>query len=100
MPSEGKISLTVLLFVKEGEEETFDEYESAVLPLMANHKGKLLYRLRPDRKSYLNESADYPYEIHLIEFESKQDYENYLSDPERSKFDQLREKSLLKAVVL
>jgi uncharacterized protein (DUF1330 family) len=100
MAGEGKISITVLLFVREGEEKAFDEYESAVLPLLASHHGKLLYRLRPNRKNYLNESAEYPYEIHLLEFESRQDYENYFDDPEREKHTQLREKSVLKAIVI
>jgi uncharacterized protein (DUF1330 family) len=100
MTSESKISLTVLLFVKEDEEKAFDEYESAVLPLLANHHGKLLYRIRMERKNYLNESAEYPYEIHLIEFDSKQDYDDYLSDPEREKYKSLREQSVLKTIVI
>ena len=43
--------LTQLIYVREGHEATFSEFEDIVLPLLARHRGELLLRLRPGRES-------------------------------------------------
>lgn len=38
---------TQIIFVKEGKQDVFNEFEGQVLPLLKRHKGELLYRIRP-----------------------------------------------------
>jgi uncharacterized protein (DUF1330 family) len=52
----------------------FQSYEELVLPLLAEHGGRLERRLR---------STDETTEIHLVAFESEDGYRAYLDDPAR-----------------
>ena len=91
-----KYFITLLLFINEGEEETFEQYESNVLPLLKNYNGELIYRIRPDKENYLPRPEECPHEIHLISFNSKKDFENYMNCKEREEFYLLRERSIQK----
>lgn len=64
-----KLFITLLQFIKEGEEQTFNEYEDAVLPLLENY-GELLYRIKSDKINFTGNKNDCPDEIHLLSFES------------------------------
>ena len=55
--------------------ESFQRYEEAVLPLLADHHGRLDRRLR---------SADGRTEVHLVSFPSADHFESYRSDPRRA----------------
>jgi hypothetical protein len=55
--------------------ESFQRYEAAVLPLLADHQGHLDRRLR---------SADERTEVHLVSFPSAEHFENYRNDPRRA----------------
>jgi len=96
----GKFFITIILFVKEGEEKTFEEYESKVLPLLKNYNGELIYRIRPEKGSYASVTEECPHEIHLISFNTKKDYEKYMASKERNNFLPLGEKALRKAVLI
>ncbi len=58
------IYLTILLFVKEGKEGVFEEYEGAVLPLMKDFGGEILYRIRPEKSNYIAAQKEVPFEVH------------------------------------
>ena len=60
--------------------ESFREYESGVLPLLAAHGGSLQRRLR---------SADARTEVHLVWFPSDEAFLAYRSDPRRATFQPL-----------
>jgi antibiotic biosynthesis monooxygenase (ABM) superfamily enzyme len=92
--------LTLLIFVKPGEEETFQAYEDKVLPLLQHYKGELLYRIRPDTKSIIHATEEQPYEIHLIRFASKTDFEHYKQDKERNIYSPLFRQSVTKVILL
>jgi uncharacterized protein (DUF1330 family) len=62
----------------------FEQYEAAVLPLLARHGGSLLQRVR---------SLDAVFELHLIEFDSEAGFESYRSDPQREATRVLFERS-------
>ena len=51
-------------------------YESAVLPLLSEHGGKLLSAFVPEG----HDQTDCPDEIHLIEFQSRQGLQSYRQD--------------------
>jgi hypothetical protein len=52
----------------------YQEYETAVLPLLAEHEGTLERRLR---------SADGLVEVHMIGFSSHEAFKGYMEDPRR-----------------
>jgi len=62
----------------------FDAYERAVLPLLAEHAGRLEQRLRT-----LDDMA----EIHVISFRSDADFAAYRADPRRQAVAPLLESS-------
>ena len=72
------IYITQLIYIKEGQEKIFDEFEEVAIPLIAKYNGKLLFRLRPNKDSFIETWIDKPYEIHLVEFDSEQDYKNFM----------------------
>ncbi|HEU5053040.1 MAG TPA: DUF1330 domain-containing protein [Hanamia sp.] len=71
------IFVTQLIYIKEGQEKVFDEFEEVAMPLISKYNGKLLMRLRPDEKTFIESHMDKPYEIHLVEFGSDSDLENF-----------------------
>ncbi|HLF35085.1 MAG TPA: hypothetical protein VI583_12655 [Cyclobacteriaceae bacterium] len=93
------IYITQLIFVREGKEEIFHQFEDHALPLLGKHNGRILYRVRPDMNSFISGNKERPYEIHLVSFDSEKDLENYLKDDSRLKFIHLKEESV-KSVLL
>lgn len=55
--------------------EKFEEYERRVLPLLDDHGGRLLRRLR---------SLDRLTEVHIVAFESREAFAGYREDPRRT----------------
>lgn len=86
--------ITQLIYLKEGQEKIFDEFESVAIPLITKYNGKLLLRVRPGDKAFIENSIDKPYEIHFVEFETEQDFGNFMKDEERKKFLHLKEQSI------
>ncbi len=64
--------------------ESFQRYESAVLPLLSDHQGRLDRRLA---------SADQRTEVHLVTFPSAEHFERYRSDPRRAEQSALLDES-------
>ena len=88
------IYITQLIFVKEGKEEKFQEFESYAIPLMEKYNGKIIYRLRPSKESFIDPDKDLPYEIHFISFDSVQDLKGFMKDDSRLKLIHLKEESV------
>ena len=88
------IYLTQLIYIKNGQESVFHQFEDVAIPLIAKYNGKLLLRIRPDEKSFIAGSMDTPYEIHLVEFPDEQDFIRFGKDEERKKFLHLKEQSI------
>jgi len=86
------IYLTQLIYVREGQEATFNQFEDTVLPLLARHRGELLLRLRPGRDSKLDGSSEEPYEFHVVRFESDDDLARYTNDEDRQCVLSLKER--------
>ena len=93
------IYLTQIIYIKEGQENMFHQFEDMAIPIISRYNGKLLLRIRPDKQSFIEQSIDRPYEIHLVEFDSEQDFENFKKDEERKKLLHLKEQSV-KATML
>jgi hypothetical protein len=93
------IYLTQLIYVKEGHEDTFFEFENMVLPLLWKYKGQLLLRIRPTSSTFVGNSIEPPFEIHLVAFENEEGLEQYQRDETRKSYLHLKEQSV-KSVVL
>ena len=88
------IYLTQLIYIKEGQESVFHEFEDIAIPIISKYNGRLLLRVRPTENSFVEFSIDKPYEIHLVEFDSEQDFEDFKQDDERKNFLHLKEQSV------
>jgi len=88
------IFLTQLVYIKEGKEEVFHQFEDIAIPAIAKYNGRLLLRIRPDDHSMIENNIEKPYEIHLVEFDSEQDFINFSGDEDRKKFLHLKEQSV------
>jgi len=93
------IFMTQLIYIKEGKESIFHQFEDIAIPAISKYNGRLLLRVRPDNNSIIENNIDKPYEIHLVEFNTEQDFQNFMQDEERRKFLHLKEQSV-KSVVL
>jgi uncharacterized protein (DUF1330 family) len=93
------IYLTQLIYIKEGQEEIFHQFEDIAIPAISKYNGRLLIRVRPDKHSVIEDNIGNPYEIHLVEFNSEEDFINFTKDEERKKFLHLKDKSV-KSILL
>ncbi len=88
------IYITQLIFVKEDEEQKFLEFEDHAIPLMEKYNGKIIYRIRPGKDNFIDETKELPYEIHLISFQSEQDLNHFMQDDSRLEFIHLKDESV------
>ena len=93
------IYITQLIYIKDGREKTFHEFEDVAIPIIAKYNGRLLLRVRPQKDGFIENSIDKPYEIHLVEFDSEQDFKNFMLDEERKKFLHLKEQSIESSIL-
>jgi uncharacterized protein (DUF1330 family) len=63
--------VTQLIYIKQGKESIFDEFEQIAIPIIKNYNGRLLLRSRPTHT--IESTIDPPYEIHLVEFNTEND---------------------------
>jgi hypothetical protein len=91
---------TQLIFIKPGCEEEFHAFEDKVLPLLQQHNGVLVYRIRPNADAFVVNSEPLPYEIHLVTFGSKVDFEGYKTNPQRLAFMVMKDRAVEKIVLI
>lgn len=92
--------ITQLIYIKEGQENVFNQFEDIAIPLISKYNGRLLLRIRPEEDSFIECSIDKPYEIHLVEFDNEQDFDDFKQDPERKNFLHLKEQSIMAAKLI
>lgn len=66
---------------------SFEQYEDAVLPLLGEFGGLLERRLR---------NSDGTIEVHIVSFDSEQNFQRFRSDPRRASYAHLMESSSAK----
>ena len=94
------IFITQLIYIRDGQENIFDQFEAIALPLISKYNGRLLLRVRPREDSYIESNVERPYEIHLVEFDSENDVERFMQDEERKRFLHLKEQSIESVVLI
>jgi len=93
------IYITQLIYIKEGQEVVFNQFEDVAIPIIGKYNGRLLLRVRPQDNAFIESWIDHPYEIHLVEFDSEQDFKSFMMDEERKKFLHLKEQSIKSSVL-
>ncbi|MFD2933016.1 DUF1330 domain-containing protein [Spirosoma flavum] len=93
------IYFTQLIYVKEGQEAVFHQFEEVAIPLIEKYNGQLLLRIRPTDDSYIEQHIDKPYEIHLVNFDTEQDFAAFSQDESRKQFLHLKEQSVQTAIL-
>lgn len=94
------IYITQLIYIVPGQEEIFDQFEAVAIPIISKYNGRMLLRVRPGDLAFIGPQVDRPYEIHLVEFDSQDDFENFKRDEERKKFLHLKEQSIKASVLI
>ena len=93
------IFITQLVYIRQGQENVFHQFEDIAIPAILKYNGRLLLRVRPTKDTFIEHHIERPYEIHLVEFDTEQDFENFQNDEERKKFLHLKDQSI-KSVLL
>ena len=88
------IYITQLIYIKEGQEEIFHEFESFAIPILKKYKGELLSRIRPADSAFIEGTLEKPYEIHFLSFPSEADLQAFMLDEERKQYVHLKEQSI------
>jgi len=94
------IFFTQLIYIIEGQEQVFDQFETIAIPAILKYNGRLLLRVRPTENTFIENNIDKPYEIHLVEFETQQDFDNFIQDEERKKFLHLKDQSIKASILI
>ena len=94
------IYITQLIYLKEGQEHAFNEFERIAIPLIQQYNGQLLLRLRSTEETTIESSIDVPYEVHFISFDSEADFDNFMQAPERTEFLYLKGQSLKTSILI
>ncbi|HLW20836.1 MAG TPA: hypothetical protein VKX33_10945 [Cyclobacteriaceae bacterium] len=94
------IYITQLIYIKDGQEAVFHQFEDVAIPLIERYNGRLLLRLRPDQESFVEINVDKPYELHLVEFPKESDFNGFMQDEERRKFLHLKEQAIRSVVLI
>jgi hypothetical protein len=94
------IYFTQLIYLKKGQEQLFHQFEDIAIPGIKKYRGRLLLRIRPHDAAFIEYSMEKPYEVHLIEFDTEQDFKNFMQDEERKKFLYLKEQSVESSVLI
>ena len=94
------ILITQLIYIINGQEKVFDEFESIAIPTILKYNGRLLLRVRPSENNFIESHIDKPYEIHLVEFATQKDFDNFLQNDERKRFLHLKDQSIKESILI
>ena len=94
------IFITQLIYIHEGQEDIFNQFEDIAIPAILKYNGRLLLRVRPGENAIIEANMEKPYEIHLVEFATEKDFDNFMQDEERKKFLHLKEQSIRSVLLI
>ncbi|GLR17279.1 DUF1330 domain-containing protein [Portibacter lacus] len=94
------VHITQLIYIQEGQEDVFHEFENVAIPIILKYNGRLTLRIRPDQTSVIEQHIEVPYEIHFVEFDTEEDFENFKKDDERKSILHLKEKSIRSSILI
>jgi uncharacterized protein (DUF1330 family) len=94
------IYITQLIYIKEGQEAVFHQFEDIAIPAIQRYNGRLMVRIRPTEETVIEANIERPYEIHLVEFDAEEDFSSFMKDEERKQFLHLKEQSIRSVVMI
>ncbi len=94
------VQLTQLIYIKEGKEKVFQEFEEVAIPVILKYNGRLTLRIRPNEDSIIESNIEVPYEIHMVEFDTQEDFDNFKNDEGRKKILHLKEDSIKSSILI
>jgi len=94
------IYITQLIYIKEGQEAIFHQFENIAIPTILKYNGRLTLRIRPGNDAIIEHNIEKPYEIHLVEFDSQEDFDNFKKDEERKNFLHIKEQSVKSTIII
>jgi len=94
------IFITQLIYIQEGQENIFNQFEDIAIPAILKYNGRLLLRVKPGENAIIEANMEKPYEIHLVEFAAEKDFDNFMQDEERKKFLHLKEQSIRSVLLI
>ena len=92
--------LTQFVYLNEGQERTFHAFEDVAIPLISKYRGELLLRVRPNPESIISAVVEVPYEIHVVRFESEDDFQRFSADEERQRVLHLKNASVRSSLLV
>ena len=57
-------------------------------------------RIRPDKKSVIENNIKVPYEIHIVEFKTQKDFDEFKNDEARKQFLHLKKASVKSSILI
>jgi uncharacterized protein (DUF1330 family) len=88
------VTLLVQLWSAPGNEHLLIDYEDQVLRRLAAHGARVVQRVRT------KDAPDGPFEAHILEFPSDAALDAYMTDPERARLAELRDRAIARTDVL
>jgi hypothetical protein len=94
------VYITQLIYINEGKEALFFEFEDVAFRIMWKYRAQVILRMRPTSGTFVENSIEPPFEIHIVAFETEKDFEQYLHDEERKSYLHLKEQSVRSVVLI
>ena len=94
------IYITQLIYIKDNEELVFQQFENIAIPIISKYNGQLLLRIRPEESSIIEMNIERPYEIHIVQFDTDVNFQNFMHDENRKQFLHLKEQSIKSAILI
>lgn len=91
--------ITQLIYIREGQEAVFEQFEAVVIPLISKYGGKLLLRSRITPDTMIDGTAERPHEVHVVTFPDEAAFQAFLHDQTRKQWLHLKE-AAIRSVVL
>ena len=83
--------LVQLVYLRPGQQATFDAFEDTALARVVAHGGEILARLRAGPVALIAGSLEPPDEVHIISFPDRDAFARYAADPERQRVLHLKD---------
>lgn len=94
------IHIIQLIYIIDGQEDVFHQFEAIAIPIMLKYNGRLTLRIRPKDESIIEHHIEKPYEIHFGEFDTQVDFDNFIKNEERKKILHLKEQSIKSSILI
>ena len=92
--------ITQLIYLSPGQAAVFEEFEALAIPLIADHGGELLLRMRPAETAWIAGTLELPYEVHVVSFPDDAAFTAFMHDERRQQFLHLKAAAVRASVLI